>query len=167
MSSLLTIWCVFMFLQETYLMKHMSKHTVVEHLVSHQSPQRTESPSIPIRISLIWAPRPLSSRSDSESTFRWSSRGPAPTAIYIRLTLALWQLTYSKHSMLDSVSGLPPFVLTQAVCQKWAQRYFVNVTIQLDVVRRIEWQRMSCVRFNKHFRKRHVKCRMHWPSEIF
>uniref|UniRef100_A0A3P8UXX8 Zinc finger protein 362b n=1 Tax=Cynoglossus semilaevis TaxID=244447 RepID=A0A3P8UXX8_CYNSE len=38
---------------ETYLMKHMSKHTVVEHLVSHQSPQRTESPSIPIRISLI------------------------------------------------------------------------------------------------------------------
>lgn len=40
-------------LQETYLMKHMSKHTVVEHLVTHQSPQRTESPSIPIRISLI------------------------------------------------------------------------------------------------------------------
>ena len=39
--------------QETYLMKHMSKHTVVEHLVSHQSPQRTESPNIPIRISLI------------------------------------------------------------------------------------------------------------------
>lgn len=43
------------FFQETYLMKHMSKHTVVEHLVSHHSPQRTESPSIPIRISLIWA----------------------------------------------------------------------------------------------------------------
>ncbi|TRY96664.1 hypothetical protein DNTS_024272 [Danionella cerebrum] len=38
---------------ETYLMKHMSKHTVVEHLVNHHSPQRTESPSIPIRISLI------------------------------------------------------------------------------------------------------------------
>ncbi|XP_056589893.1 zinc finger protein 362b isoform X1 [Triplophysa dalaica] len=38
---------------ETYLMKHMSKHTVVEHLVSHHSPQRTESPGIPIRISLI------------------------------------------------------------------------------------------------------------------
>ncbi|KAJ3586389.1 hypothetical protein NHX12_012787 [Muraenolepis orangiensis] len=38
---------------ETYLMRHMSKHTVVEHLVSHQSPQRTESPSIPNRISLI------------------------------------------------------------------------------------------------------------------
>ncbi|KAJ8371253.1 hypothetical protein SKAU_G00112810 [Synaphobranchus kaupii] len=38
---------------ETYLMKHMSKHTVVEHLVSHRSPQRTESPTIPIRISLI------------------------------------------------------------------------------------------------------------------
>ncbi|ELR48754.1 Zinc finger protein 362, partial [Bos mutus] len=38
---------------ETYLMKHMSKHTVVEHLVSHHSPQRTESPSIPVRISLI------------------------------------------------------------------------------------------------------------------
>ncbi|KAF3860276.1 hypothetical protein F7725_000531 [Dissostichus mawsoni] len=38
---------------ETYLMKHMSKHTVVEHLVSHQSPQRTDSPNIPIRISLI------------------------------------------------------------------------------------------------------------------
>lgn len=36
-------------------MKHMSKHTVVEHLVSHHSPQRTESPSIPIRVSLIWA----------------------------------------------------------------------------------------------------------------
>eukprot|EP00064_Thunnus_orientalis_P006083 superscaffoldBa00000619_g6097 len=39
---------------ETYLMKHMSKHTLVEHMVSHHSPQhRTESPSIPIRISLI------------------------------------------------------------------------------------------------------------------
>ncbi|XP_063071814.1 zinc finger protein 362a isoform X2 [Engraulis encrasicolus] len=38
---------------ETYLMKHMSKHTVVEHLVSHHSPQRPESPGIPIRISLI------------------------------------------------------------------------------------------------------------------
>ncbi|CAM5105436.1 unnamed protein product [Natator depressus] len=38
---------------ETYLMKHMSKHTVVEHLVSQHSPQRTESPSIPVRISLI------------------------------------------------------------------------------------------------------------------
>ncbi|XP_041130119.1 zinc finger protein 362-like isoform X2 [Polyodon spathula] len=38
---------------ETYLMKHMSKHTVVEHLVNHHSPPRTESPSIPIRISLI------------------------------------------------------------------------------------------------------------------
>lgn len=36
-------------------MKHMSKHTVVEHLVSHHSPQRTESPGIPIRISLIWS----------------------------------------------------------------------------------------------------------------
>ena len=34
-------------------MKHMSKHTVVEHLVSHHSPQRTESPSIPVRFSLI------------------------------------------------------------------------------------------------------------------
>lgn len=39
--------------QETYLMKHMSKHTVVEHLVSQHSPQRTESPGIPVRISLI------------------------------------------------------------------------------------------------------------------
>ncbi|KAG7267110.1 hypothetical protein CRUP_009558 [Coryphaenoides rupestris] len=38
---------------ETYLMRHMSKHTVVEHMVSHQSPQRTESPGIPSRISLI------------------------------------------------------------------------------------------------------------------
>uniref|UniRef100_A0A3Q1FDQ6 Zinc finger protein 362a n=1 Tax=Acanthochromis polyacanthus TaxID=80966 RepID=A0A3Q1FDQ6_9TELE len=39
---------------ETYLMKHMSKHAVVEHVVSHHSPQhRTESPAIPIRISLI------------------------------------------------------------------------------------------------------------------
>ncbi|XP_033940084.1 zinc finger protein 362a isoform X3 [Pseudochaenichthys georgianus] len=39
---------------ETYLIKHMSKHTMVDHVVSHQSPQhRTESPSIPIRISLI------------------------------------------------------------------------------------------------------------------
>ncbi|KAF1404743.1 hypothetical protein FQV23_0014966, partial [Spheniscus humboldti] len=37
----------------TYLMKHMSKHTVVEHLVSQHSPQRTESPGIPVRISLI------------------------------------------------------------------------------------------------------------------
>lgn len=44
--------CVF--LQETYLMKHMVKHTVVEHVVSHHSPQhRTESPTLPIRISLI------------------------------------------------------------------------------------------------------------------
>lgn len=41
--------------QETYLIKHMSKHTMVEHMVSHHSPQhRTESPTIPIRISLIW-----------------------------------------------------------------------------------------------------------------
>uniref|UniRef100_A0A3B4ZTG6 Zinc finger protein 362-like n=1 Tax=Stegastes partitus TaxID=144197 RepID=A0A3B4ZTG6_9TELE len=39
---------------ETYLMKHMSKHALVEHVVSHHSPQhRTESPAIPIRISLI------------------------------------------------------------------------------------------------------------------
>ncbi|XP_056398404.1 zinc finger protein 362 isoform X3 [Hyla sarda] len=38
---------------ETYLMKHMSKHTVVEHLVNHHSPQRNESPGIPVRISLI------------------------------------------------------------------------------------------------------------------
>ncbi|NP_001071201.1 zinc finger protein 362a isoform X1 [Danio rerio] len=38
---------------ETYLMKHMSKHTVVEHLVSQQSPPRAESPSVPVRISLI------------------------------------------------------------------------------------------------------------------
>lgn len=37
-------------------MKHMSKHAVVEHVVSHHSPShRTDSPSIPIRISLIWA----------------------------------------------------------------------------------------------------------------
>ncbi|KPP58574.1 zinc finger protein 362-like, partial [Scleropages formosus] len=35
---------------ETYLTKHMSKHTVVEHLVSQHSPQRTDSPNIPIRI---------------------------------------------------------------------------------------------------------------------
>uniref|UniRef100_A0A672FYV2 Zinc finger protein 362a n=1 Tax=Salarias fasciatus TaxID=181472 RepID=A0A672FYV2_SALFA len=39
---------------ETYLMKHMSKHAVVEHVVSHHSPHhRTDSPAIPIRISLI------------------------------------------------------------------------------------------------------------------
>ncbi|XP_068170646.1 zinc finger protein 362a isoform X2 [Antennarius striatus] len=39
---------------ETYLMKHMPKHTMVEHVVSHHSPQhRTDSPAIPIRISLI------------------------------------------------------------------------------------------------------------------
>ncbi|KAF7659165.1 hypothetical protein LDENG_00002270 [Lucifuga dentata] len=39
---------------ETYLMKHMSKHTLVEHVVVHHSPQhRTDSPAIPIRISLI------------------------------------------------------------------------------------------------------------------
>ncbi|XP_029105458.1 zinc finger protein 362b isoform X2 [Scleropages formosus] len=38
---------------ETYLTKHMSKHTVVEHLVSQHSPQRTDSPNIPIRIALI------------------------------------------------------------------------------------------------------------------
>lgn len=44
---------IFLPLQETYLMKHMSKHTVVEHLVTQHSPPRNESPSIPIRISLI------------------------------------------------------------------------------------------------------------------
>uniref|UniRef100_A0A3P9LER9 Zinc finger protein 362a n=1 Tax=Oryzias latipes TaxID=8090 RepID=A0A3P9LER9_ORYLA len=39
---------------ETYLMKHMSKHGMVEHVMSHHSPlHRTDSPSIPIRISLI------------------------------------------------------------------------------------------------------------------
>lgn len=44
----------FLFFQETYLIKHMSKHTMMEHVVSHHSPQhRTESPAIPIRISLI------------------------------------------------------------------------------------------------------------------
>lgn len=32
---------------------------------------------------------------DSESAFGWSLWGPAPTAIYIRLTLALWQLTWA------------------------------------------------------------------------
>lgn len=46
--------CLSRSFQETYLMKHMSKHTMVEHVMSHHSPQhRTESPSIPIRISLI------------------------------------------------------------------------------------------------------------------
>nr|XP_020453633.1 zinc finger protein 362-like isoform X1 [Monopterus albus] len=39
---------------ETYLMKHVVKHSVVEHVVSHHSPQhRTESPTLPIGISLI------------------------------------------------------------------------------------------------------------------
>ncbi|TWW61960.1 Zinc finger protein 362 [Takifugu flavidus] len=39
---------------ETYLMKHMSKHTMVEHLVCHRSPVHgTDSPTIPLRISLI------------------------------------------------------------------------------------------------------------------
>ncbi|KAM9758187.1 zinc finger protein 362a isoform 2-T2 [Menidia menidia] len=38
---------------ETYLMKHMSKHAMVEHVMPHLSPHRTESPNIPIRISLI------------------------------------------------------------------------------------------------------------------
>lgn len=43
-------------------MKHMSKHTMVEHLISHHSPQhRTESPTIPIRISLIWVLPPAPS----------------------------------------------------------------------------------------------------------
>lgn len=43
-------------------MKHMSKHTMVEHVLSHHSPQhRTESPTIPIRISLIWDPPRLQS----------------------------------------------------------------------------------------------------------
>lgn len=43
-------------------MKHMSKHTMVEHLISHHSPQhRTESPTIPIRISLIWVSPPAPS----------------------------------------------------------------------------------------------------------
>lgn len=45
---------VLVFLQETYLMKHMSKHTMVEHLVCHRSPVHgTDSPTIPLRISLI------------------------------------------------------------------------------------------------------------------
>lgn len=52
---------VLVLLQETYLMKHMSKHTMVEHLVCHRSPVHgTDSPAIPLRISLIWDPRPLS-----------------------------------------------------------------------------------------------------------
>ncbi|XP_047203731.1 zinc finger protein 362a isoform X3 [Girardinichthys multiradiatus] len=39
---------------ETYLMKHMPKHAMLEHVVSHHSPpNRTDSPTIPIRISLI------------------------------------------------------------------------------------------------------------------
>lgn len=54
---------VFVFFQETYLIKHMSKHTMVEHMVSHHSPQhRTESPTIPIRISLIWVLLPSHQR---------------------------------------------------------------------------------------------------------
>uniref|UniRef100_UPI00398ECDEC zinc finger protein 362-like isoform X1 n=1 Tax=Pristiophorus japonicus TaxID=55135 RepID=UPI00398ECDEC len=38
---------------ETYLIKHMAKHTAVEHAIDTHSPQRTESPSCPVRISLI------------------------------------------------------------------------------------------------------------------
>ncbi|XP_028303189.1 zinc finger protein 362a isoform X2 [Gouania willdenowi] len=46
--------CSRAYTSETYLMKHMSKHRLVDHVVSHQSQHyRTESPSIPIRISLI------------------------------------------------------------------------------------------------------------------
>ncbi|KAK1157280.1 zinc finger protein 362-like isoform X1 [Acipenser oxyrinchus oxyrinchus] len=53
MPRLTAAACAAAYTSETYLMKHMSKHTVVEHLVNHHSPPRTESPSIPIRISLI------------------------------------------------------------------------------------------------------------------
>uniref|UniRef100_A0A4W3GJ36 Zinc finger protein 362b n=1 Tax=Callorhinchus milii TaxID=7868 RepID=A0A4W3GJ36_CALMI len=38
---------------ETYLIKHMAKHTGVEHTLETHSPQRTQSPSCPVRISLI------------------------------------------------------------------------------------------------------------------
>ncbi|XP_055515035.1 zinc finger protein 362-like isoform X2 [Leucoraja erinacea] len=38
---------------ETYLIKHMSKHTAVEHAIDSHSPARTQSPSCPVRISLI------------------------------------------------------------------------------------------------------------------
>lgn len=53
LSPSFTTFLLLLLPQETYLMKHMSKHTVVEHLVSQHSPQRTESPGIPVRISLI------------------------------------------------------------------------------------------------------------------
>lgn len=61
-TKVLCFLLLFLFFQETYLMKHMSKHTMVEHLISHHSPQhRTESPTIPIRISLIWVSPPAPS----------------------------------------------------------------------------------------------------------
>lgn len=94
--------CVPLIVQETYLMKHMSKHTVVEHLVTHQSPQRTESPSIPIRISLIWSPPPplqLAARSESQpSSWSWSPWSPPPTQ------------GWREHS----VNWLPPSIPTTA-----------------------------------------------------
>ncbi|XP_029421553.1 zinc finger protein 362-like [Nannospalax galili] len=45
--------CELAYTSETYLMKHMSKRTMVEHLVNHRSPQRTESPGVPVPVTLV------------------------------------------------------------------------------------------------------------------
>lgn len=58
-------------------MKHMSKHAVVEHVVSHHSPHhRTDSPAIPIRISLIWALHASPALLFSVTSSLWSSDEP-------------------------------------------------------------------------------------------
>lgn len=86
----LNVLCFVLFFQETYLMKHMSKHTMVEHLISHHSPQhRTESPAIPIRISLIW----VSSAPPPSPTL--PSPPPPPPIRDVFCTPALGQPTFN------------------------------------------------------------------------
>lgn len=148
---------LFMCFQETYLMKHMSKHTVVEHLVSHQSPQRTESPSIPIRISLIWAP--------GTGRLFWSLRSagppqaphprPSPSDLqYVTFVTADVRI----RCKIQKTDDLHP---SEVAGQKWAQRYLCecNSTAWCYLV---AW-RMSSVRFNKHFCKHRVHRWKRWP----
>lgn len=90
--------------QETYLMKHMSKHTVVEHLVTNHSPQRSDSPGIPIRISLIWALvlSHLSSCTGVPVLTHLSSSSPAPE---FWLSLSGWPLTPDSTLLVHNMEG--------------------------------------------------------------
>lgn len=99
--------------QETYLMKHMSKHTVVEHLVTHQSPQRTESPSIPIRISLIWVPRPSTGRPVRFPVQQLEPGRPWP-----------WSHPPTQGWHEHSVNWLPPSIPTKA--RLWKKKKIIR-----------------------------------------